>query len=192
MGFFANLFGKKEPELLRAKVMSTRAILNAHIASEVNTGKVMSILFFASSQENIVRLTSENQGENIIHADQLSNANTQSRIRTFASNAGNTVVLGERFPLSQQEQQLATQLQQLGVSMPVLAYAALDDAFFLQFGGERISNLMKSMGMGDQEFTEHPMIQSAIKNAQNKIAQKVSISSRTKSPGEWSRMHVKE
>ncbi len=192
MGFFANLFGKKEPELLRAKVMSTRAILNAHIASEVNTGKVMSILFFVSSQENIVRLTSENHRENIIHAEHLSNAGTQARIRTFAATSGNAVVFGERFPLSEQEQQLAAQLQQLGVAMPMLAYAALDDAFFLQFGGERISNLMKSMGMDDQEFIEHPMIQSAIKNAQNKIAQKVSISSRTKSPEEWFRMHVKE
>jgi hypothetical protein len=192
MGFFSNLFGKKEPELLRAKVMSTRTALNTHIASEVNSGKVLTILFFASSQENILQLTSENHRENVVHAEQLSNASTQARIRTFVSIAGNTVVFGERFPLSPQEQQLAKQLEQLGVAMPILAYAALDDSFFIQFGGERIANLMKSMGMDDREFIEHPMIQSAIKNAQTKLTQKVSITSRTKSPEEWFRMHVKE
>ena len=192
MGFFSDLFAKKEPELFRAKVMSTRTALNTHIASEVNSGKVMTLLFFASSQEDILRLTTEHHRVNVVHAEQLSNASTQARIRTFVSTAGNTVVLGERFPLSQEEQQLAKQLEQLGVAMPMLAYAALDDLFFLQFGGERIANLMKSMGMDDREFIEHPMIQSAIKNAQTKLAQKISITSKTKSPEEWFRMHMKE
>jgi hypothetical protein len=192
MGFFSNLFGKKEPELLRAKVMSTRNVLNTHIASEVNSGKVMTILFFASSQENMLRLTSEINRDNVVHVEQLSNASTQARIRTFVSTAGNTVIFGERFPLAQQEQQLAKQLEKLGVSMPILAYTALDDSFFLQFGGERIAKLMKSMGMDDREFIEHPMIQSAIKNAQSKLAQKVSITSKTKSPEEWFSMHMKE
>ncbi|MGM0453076.1 MAG: preprotein translocase subunit SecA, partial [Thermodesulfobacteriota bacterium] len=48
-------------------------------------------------------------------------------------------------------------------------YLSLEDDLLRIFGGERISNIMNKLGMGEGEPIEHKMISRSIENAQNKV-----------------------
>jgi preprotein translocase subunit SecA len=67
----------------------------------------------------------------------------------------------------------------------VLIYSALDDALFLQFGGERIRDMMTKMGMTATEPLEHTMISSAIARAQEKLEKKVSLEQAAHNAKAW-------
>ncbi|MBX2957632.1 MAG: hypothetical protein KF846_15825 [Cyclobacteriaceae bacterium] len=91
------------------------------------------------------------------------------------------VVFTEHYPLQKTEEQLFLRLNLKEV--PVLS--ALDEPLFKFFGGERMQELMKQLGMGDNEILGHSMITSAIKNAQRKLAQRVFSEQKTNSQEKW-------
>jgi preprotein translocase subunit SecA len=67
----------------------------------------------------------------------------------------------------------------------VIYHTSLSDALMMHFGGDRLRDLMKQLGMEEQECISHPAISRAIRNAQEKIAKQVQLEVRTMSPEEW-------
>lgn len=61
----------------------------------------------------------------------------------------------------------------------------MDEPFFTLFGGERIHELMKKMGTGDDEVIAHRMISKSIQRAQEKITQKVQVEKTSDSAQQW-------
>jgi len=61
----------------------------------------------------------------------------------------------------------------------------LDEPLFSLFGGEKTIQLMRKMGMKEEEIIAHPMINRAIKNAQQKIASKVRAEVKADSAVDW-------
>ncbi|GAB4138136.1 MAG: hypothetical protein Fur0041_13050 [Bacteroidia bacterium] len=193
MGFFSNIFGKKEPSRYQAKVLVTRSVLNHLLAEHIRSGNTMVVVFFHSTQHMIEKELNDLSLQNkIIHADQISEGMGLPSIRQLLSVPGNAVILGERFPLKAYENEIADRISSTGATLPLDAFGALDDAFFLHFGGERIASMMKSMGMKDDEIIEHSMIEKSIENAQDKIAKKVLVTSKANSPEDWFRLHIQQ
>jgi hypothetical protein len=103
--------------------------------------------------------------------------------REFARNyiQNNELIFAEHYPLPFKEQEL---YEKLGLTK-VTVYSSLDEPLFTHFGGDKISNLVKQMGMKEDETIEHAPITSSIKNAQEKINSKVSFDQSSHSQADW-------
>ncbi|QOI96893.1 MAG: hypothetical protein HRU69_05015 [Flammeovirgaceae bacterium] len=94
---------------------------------------------------------------------------------------GRLVMMVEHYPLAQTEQDFFKRLQLREV--PVLS--ALDEPLFMQFGGERTVELMKKLGMGEDEILGHDLITSSIRRAQQKISRSVKVEQKAPSQEKW-------
>lgn len=95
--------------------------------------------------------------------------------------ANKMVVFAEHYPLPQPEQQLFESLQLKEV--PIVS--SLDEPLFMHFGGERTIELMKKLGLQENEPVGHSMITASIKNAQSKLEKHVSVERKVASAKEW-------
>lgn len=118
------------------------------------------------SPDNSTVLMAENVG---IHQ-------IQSRIVAFA----------EHHPLRSKEEQVFKRLMLTEVNV----LSSLDEPFFAQFGGGRIVEVIRKLGMNEDEIIEHSFVNKAIKNAQEKIGKKVVVEKAANSQEEWYQLNV--
>lgn len=98
----------------------------------------------------------------------------------------NPVIFAEHYPLREKEEALYTSLKLEDVKV----FSSLEDALFQYFGGTKIIELMQKMGLQENEPVQHSMISMALKNAQEKIAKKVSLEQSARSQEEWFKRNV--
>lgn len=116
--------------------------------------------------------------KNIIKAEHLS----------YDKVVGRMVVFAEHYPLASVEQDLYAKLQLKEV--PVLS--CLEDPLIMLFGGERTTEIMKNMGLTEDEVIGHSMVTKAIRRAQDKIAEKNGTDYPATSAKEWLALNLKE
>ncbi len=97
--------------------------------------------------------------------------------------SGKDVIIVEHYPLFKKEQELFKNLN--AASITVLS--SLDEPLLQQFGGERISTIMKAMGMAEEEAVSHSMISSSLQKAQQKLEKEVTVEMPASSAAEWFR-----
>ncbi|MFM9839898.1 MAG: hypothetical protein ACKVOQ_16650 [Cyclobacteriaceae bacterium] len=112
--------------------------------------------------------------ENSVHLMLAQNA-TKSNI------AHRMLIFVEHYPLRKMEQHLFLQLN----LQEAVVLSSLDEAFFEKFGGEKLTEVMKRMGMKDNEEVSHSMITKSIQRAQEKIAETISTNRKAVSQREW-------
>ena len=91
------------------------------------------------------------------------------------------VIFAEHYPLQMKEQDLFRQLQLKEVKV----LSALDEPLFKMFGADKIVDLVKKMGMNENDRLENQMISNAIKNAQQKLEKQVIIEHSAPSQRAW-------
>ncbi|MBL7733032.1 MAG: hypothetical protein JNM88_17815 [Chitinophagaceae bacterium] len=101
---------------------------------------------------------------------------------------GKIPIFAEHYPLRSKENELYEKMNLKGVQV----YSSLKEPLFLQFGGERIVELMKKLGIKEDEVLEHAMISNAIKNAQEKIAKKISYEQSAQSQDDWFKRNLNQ
>lgn len=100
---------------------------------------------------------------------------------TYDAVRDHMVVFLEHHPLSAEEQSVFKRLYLK--EAPVLC--ALDEPFFMKFGGERLTEVMKKIGMKEDEVIGHAMITKSIRRAQEKIASSKYANVSASSMSEW-------
>lgn len=103
-----------------------------------------------------------------------------NKVRSFDIN-NKRVIFAEHYPLQQKEQDFFKQHS----LKEAIVYSSLDEPLLRHFGGEKIIELMKKLGMKEDESFEHSMISSAIGNAQQKVGKKVTTELLSSSAEEW-------
>lgn len=98
------------------------------------------------------------------------------------------VIMTEHYPLMQKEQEFFKRMQFNNV--PVLS--ALDEPMFMQFGGERTLELMKKLGIEEDEILGHGMISSSIRSVQQKISDSVKNEQKAASKRDWFALNFKK
>ena len=99
---------------------------------------------------------------------------------------GKQVIFLEHYPLHEKEEALYTSLNLKDIKV----FSSLDEALFLHFGGDQIVELMEKMGLQENESIQHSMIGMALKNAQQKILEKVTIEQTATSQAEWFKRNI--
>ncbi len=94
---------------------------------------------------------------------------------------GKPVIFIEHYPLAAKEDELFQKLELKEVKV----WSALDEPLFHRFGGEKIIQMMKQLGMKEEEPIQHSMISKAIRNAQQKIAAKLTVEQSARSQKDW-------
>lgn len=98
----------------------------------------------------------------------------------YSTNNANLVFV-EHYPLIEKEQELFSKL-----NLPtIIILTALDEPLMQVFGGERIVELMKKLGINEDEMIEHNMISSSIIKAQKKLAENITIENSANSQHDW-------
>ncbi|MDJ1491999.1 hypothetical protein QNI19_03580 [Cytophagaceae bacterium DM2B3-1] len=119
----------------------------------------------------------------LISAELLMQTNT---IKAFSSIPKNiSFHFAEHYPKSSVEENYLSQLNQLPGKSTVHFYNAIEEPFFLHFGGERIIDLLTRLGVKEQEFISHKMIDNSIQNGQKKIDKKVQTEIKATSAEDW-------
>lgn len=94
---------------------------------------------------------------------------------------GKTVLFTEHHPSKRKEEELYEKLSLKAVTV----WSALEEPIFIAFGGDRIIDLMKKMGMDENDSIQHPMISNAIANAQSKIEKNLITELSARSQKDW-------
>lgn len=165
-----SLFGKKEDKtkIIDRIFISSGAKQNAiqqKIASEPG---LIIIIWFDESYNKVKSLSF---GVEIYLAKEIASHHIQNK----------NVLFFEHHPLLTKEHELLQRLQ-LGEA---IFYSSLDEPLFMHFGGDKMISLLDKMGLSENEAIEHPMISTAIKNAQEKISNEVMIEQSARSQAEW-------
>jgi hypothetical protein len=95
--------------------------------------------------------------------------------------AGKTVVFAEHYPVRTKEEELYRKLNLTAVTV----YSALEEPLFKRFGSDKIIQLMRQLGMKEDEVIEHRMVSKSIRDAQEKIEKKLLIEQTTRSQEQW-------
>ncbi|MBK9327754.1 MAG: hypothetical protein IPM95_00275 [Sphingobacteriales bacterium] len=90
----------------------------------------------------------------------------------------------EHHPSFSAEKPILDDLFMAGVKK-VLFFNSLKEPIFQFFGSERIVLLLEKMGLEEEESIEHPMISQSIRNAQQKMDEKVIFPSSTRNAKDW-------
>ncbi|MFD2286896.1 hypothetical protein GJU39_09110 [Pedobacter petrophilus] len=91
------------------------------------------------------------------------------------------LIFVEHHPLQTEEQRKAEELGKDEITV----FSSLSEPIFKLFSGERMVDLLKKMGLKEDEMIENDMISSAIQSAQKKIALKTIISGSARSQADW-------
>jgi hypothetical protein len=91
------------------------------------------------------------------------------------------LIFVEHYPLRKIEQHFFLQL-----NLPeAVVLSSLDEPFFEKFGGEKLTEVMKRMGMKEDEMIDSTMVTKSIQRAQEKIEETVSTDRKATSQREW-------
>jgi hypothetical protein len=94
---------------------------------------------------------------------------------------GKKIIFAEHHPMRKKEQDTFAQWH----LNEAIIHSALDEPLFKHFGGDKIVQMMKQLGMKEDSMIEHKMISNAIENAQEKIEKKVVTENTASSQQEW-------
>lgn len=100
------------------------------------------------------------------------------------------ILVAEHHPLAPRDEAVLDAARSLACDAQVIHYTSLTDPLLNHFGGDRIRGLMTQMGMEEQECISSPVINRAIRNAQEKIQKQVQREMQTNSPEEWFRFNL--
>lgn len=113
-----------------------------------------------------------------------------SSARMEQSRSALRILVAEHYPLASRDEAVLDAARSLACDAQVIHYTSLTDPLLNHFGGDRIRGLMTQMGMEEQECISGPVINRAIRNAQEKIQKQVQREMQTNSPEEWFRFNL--
>jgi hypothetical protein len=171
-----NLFGDSAPKInVIDKVWMSKEAKWKACASmlQVNPACVF-IAWFEQTHNELASVLGSD--EHMMLADKIDHVRLQDGMVVFA----------EHYPLHQKELTLFKNLNLKEV--PVVS--SLDEPLFMHFGGERTVELIKNLGMKEDEIIGHSMVTNSIRRAQQKLESKVKIEKMANSAREWFAINV--
>lgn len=132
------------------------------------------IVFIAWFEETRIALENFFQKNSVVKQVHLAD-------RLNAGFADKELIFVEHHPLSSEEQRIATELGKNEITV----LSALSEPLFQLFNSDKIIEMMKNMGINEDEKLENEMISNSVRRAQEEIAKKTIISGSARSQADW-------
>ena len=170
-----NFFKKKDPaiKVIDKVAISEPARLKAMFSQWKDDNNIVFIFWFDESLQQAQTFFSRQASETV--------SLLTAREATTAHLAGKTVIFAEHHPLRSKEEGLYSKMN----LQTVQVYSSLSEPLFQQFGSDKIIQLMKQLGMNEDEIIEHDMVSKSIRKAQENIEKKVIVDQTASSQAEW-------
>jgi preprotein translocase subunit SecA len=94
-------------------------------------------------------------------------------------------IVAEHHPLHECDEALFSFMSNLPCRSRIRFHSALDEPLFKMFGGERVLDVVKRLGLDEKQYISHRLISSAIEKAQKRIKDKATGNQRVDSMDEW-------
>ena len=101
---------------------------------------------------------------------------------------GKIVFFAEHHPMQEKEKQLFEKLH----LKEAIVWSAMDEPLFKHFGADKIVQMMRQLGMQENEMIQHNLISKSIRNAQEKIADKVQVELSAHSQADWLQKNLRQ
>lgn len=200
-----SFFGKKNIPLVKLEniVWATRSTrftgLLRHVQKSIDVRPVLVVYFF----ENTLSLLTEafkfstKPHRLVKNADDVKDDKCilifsakeflyhSAKLKNLLSSKEFEVIFAEHYPLNEPEDEILLKVSDISLRAKVFAYTDFEDGLLKQFGGDRILDMMKKMGMNENEIISHNIVNKAIKEAKKKIGEKVRYEQQTPSSEEW-------
>jgi len=171
-----SIFSKKKGPTVTDLVWIHTADCRAAIGTWLNNNPQGHVLTWFDEEVKVIKAAVPAHADCVMQAQQATKADIGQQPVLFAGH----------YPLRETEIEVGEQLE----LSKMLVYAALDAPLFLQFGGQKIIDLMRQMGMKEHESVENGLITSAIQKAQDKLKDKAGQEITATSETEWLRLNL--
>jgi hypothetical protein len=95
------------------------------------------------------------------------------------------IIVAEHHPKQSRDQAIIEAANGLSCPGELCFHFSLDDPLLKHFGGPSLQGLFERLGMAGDSCITHPLVTSAIRNAQAKIEKEVPVDLQTESIGDW-------
>jgi preprotein translocase subunit SecA len=189
------LFKKKNssPQLIHyiyLNQISKLRMLMKEVKNFVDNGMPILLLYHFDETRNVLEelvKTIQPNSENIViaksdHLEQTLKENGFTPMHTLVA---------ELHPMPGKDQIVQETIQHLYPGTRVIFYTSTDGPLMKAFGGEKIHNMMITLGLSENEKIEHPIVAKSIARAQEKIKAKVQFEKPAQSKQKWMGLNVK-
>lgn len=116
---------------------------------------------------------------------------TASQFLSGLTNQAVSILFFGHYPLPKRENEILQKIKTNNPSASVVFYSSLDEAAFKMFGGERLTGLLDTLGMKEEEAIEHSMVTKAMLRAREKVETMVRNEQPATTETEWFSKNVK-
>jgi hypothetical protein len=110
---------------------------------------------------------------------------SEATMATAHVRAALAILVAERHPLRSRDDTVLSFAAECPPSTSVTYFCSLEDGLFERFGGSRVLEVVRRLGMPENEAIEHPWVSKSIEDAQRKVAQRVRGEVPARSCSEW-------
>ena len=144
------------------------------------------VAHFPDVVDQLYRIAAEN-GNNIPIKVSLAKDLSTDLVAEWSVNESATVavIVGERHPLPKHDDGVLQFAESLPHQVRLIRHVSLEDPLMKAFAGEWVENLLRRMGMAEDEAIESQMVSRRIKAAQQKIEKEAFGDSDANSAAEW-------
>ncbi|MCA8987434.1 MAG: hypothetical protein KDA78_07330 [Planctomycetaceae bacterium] len=200
MGLFDLLFGSRKPsnvEVVPDRIwMTTQAKFagltkEARIRSQSETVAILLVAHFPDVLARLEEIAEKNSWEVPCQAVLAGNLNTDlaSSLRLDDSCIID-IIVGERHPLPSVDDNLHAFANELSCRCRFSHHMSLDDAVMKVFAGAWVKDILKQLGMTEEEAIESSMVSRRIRQAQQKIEGRTFGSQQAESAAQWLEKNV--
>ena len=197
MGLFDFLFGGGSGKRSNVNVVPDVIWLNhtaklkgirKDVVAQSGSGAVglLLVAHFPDVLEQLFKIAAEN-GTHIPVKVSLAKDLSTDLVSEWSVNESATVavIIGERHPLPKHDDVILQFAESLPVQVRLIRHVSLEDPLMKAFAGEWVENLLRRMGMAEDEAIESKMVSRRIKAAQQKIEKEAFGDSDAQSAAEW-------
>ncbi|MFY0654815.1 MAG: hypothetical protein JXQ96_22475 [Cyclobacteriaceae bacterium] len=181
-GFFKSKL--KGPQLTYFVYLNQTALyrqLFNRLIREINSGgRILVVYYFSKTLEELKMLIEAGKldysmvGNNVDVTAKLYLASESEVLNSQSSGLNlemfSVVIFSEIHPMAGRDLALHEHLQQYNKEAYEVFYTSMDSPIIQPFGAERIINIMKKLGMDENEMIEHDMVTQSLIKAQEKIS----------------------
>ncbi|MDX1902821.1 MAG: hypothetical protein SFU27_01580 [Thermonemataceae bacterium] len=201
-----SFFGKKTPQILTKTEDSVWISTNARFTGLLQEAQIQSklkntwvIYFFERTQHQLKEVFKLAQ-EPYIFVESKEQAQKNKQILVFSADKFQEIyetlkiifakedifiIFAEHYPLNVVEENIAIKTAEITLKAKISAHTDFESMLLKKFGGARLLELLKKIGIKESESISHPLVSKSIKEAKKKLSEKVKNEQKGVSEEDW-------